>query len=312
MKARLPATQWAALGVALLGLVLIGVGLARAGGAAGSASSTVRLTTEAAALVIGPERLDEGTSTVTVRATDAAGKAVFVGAARAEDVQAYLGSAPWAEAGAGGELSAHAGSGRLADPRASDIWATLSTGAGTTALVWPATPGRWRLVAAGDGSAKAPAVELTWSHPRRASGAVWWWLGGLLVGTGLVCLGRLRGLVPTRPGGPTGGSTRAPAPVETPASGEARLAAETREPDQTRPVPRVSEPGQPQSQPRTRAEALGRTRAAPPPPPPPAPAPPPVVSPPPAPVQAPDGADDDEDDEPPAVLPFRSRPRRRQ
>ncbi|MFZ0158202.1 MAG: hypothetical protein WAL50_04150, partial [Kineosporiaceae bacterium] len=98
MTARLPASQWAALGVALLGVVLVVVGVVRAGGpAGGSASSTVHLTTQAATLVIGPERLDEGTSKVTVRATSAAGTAVFVGAARAEDVQAYLGGAPWAE-----------------------------------------------------------------------------------------------------------------------------------------------------------------------------------------------------------------------
>ncbi len=154
----LPVPLVAALGALLLGLLLIVVGFARSGDLAdGSATSTKQLTTDAPLLVIGPGQLGPGATNLSVKATGAAGAPVFLGAARTEDVQALIGDAPWAGLTGDGEVEVreYPGAGRASDPRRSDIWGLLSAGTAETTLKWPTTPGRWSLVAAGDGTTAA-------------------------------------------------------------------------------------------------------------------------------------------------------------
>ncbi len=337
----LPVPLAAALGALLLGLLLIVIGFARSGGAAdGSATSTKQMTTEAPLLVIGPGQLGPGSAKLSLKATGAAGSPVFLGAARTEDVQAFLGEAPWAGLTGDGEVEIreYPGVGRAGDPRRSDIWVVQSAGTAEASLDWPTTPGRWSLVAAGDGSAAAPTVQLTWNHPATRSGARWWWLGGVPTVAGLLGLALLRGLIPLPPRRPAARPARFEAATET--APAPRVTSEdtqilTRVSEETRSLPRVAAPETP-VQPRTRAEARARLRGrsgisatpapapgiaagpvadAPPAPAPPAvpatapataplPALPPPMEPPPPPDESAEDSADDEDS-PSAVLPFR-------
>jgi hypothetical protein len=137
---------------------------------------------------------------VQVRATALSGGPVFIGIARADDVRAYLADVSRTEitrVGDDGRLTTvRAGTQRsLPNPSEADIWVASSVGAGTSSLVWPDTPGPWRLVVAGDGTTAAPQqISLVWSREQRsnpASAVIA--VGALLLVGGLVGLLLVRG-----------------------------------------------------------------------------------------------------------------------
>ncbi|HLS50132.1 MAG TPA: hypothetical protein VK024_09075 [Actinomycetaceae bacterium] len=82
----------------------------------------------------------------------------------------------------------------LPDPAGSDLWVAEAAGAGSAELTWQDRPGRWSLVAATDGVAPAPEIELVWDRERSTP---WLWPGVLvglllgLVGAGLLVVDRL-------------------------------------------------------------------------------------------------------------------------
>lgn len=51
-----------------------------------------------------------------------------------------------------------------ADPAGSDLWVVERTGTGSVELDWTASSGRWSLIAATDGAAPAPIVEMQWER----------------------------------------------------------------------------------------------------------------------------------------------------
>jgi hypothetical protein len=113
---------------------------------------------------------------VRVDAT-AAGKTVFLGIGRAKDVESYLGKVSRLE------IAGHDAEGRLVaeqapgdasvpDPAGVDVWAVSTRTQNAASLVWPDTPGQWRLVAATDGTAGAPtSIDVTWTGERQSSSA---------------------------------------------------------------------------------------------------------------------------------------------
>ncbi|GIG22329.1 hypothetical protein Cch01nite_30530 [Cellulomonas chitinilytica] len=70
----------------------------------------------------------------------------------------------------------------VADPTGNDMWVAESQGDGSATLVWHAQPGRWSLLAVSPESAAAPTLSLAW--PRVVT-TPWLWpcvvVGGLLV-----------------------------------------------------------------------------------------------------------------------------------
>jgi hypothetical protein len=136
---------------------------------------------------------------VQIRATASSGGPVFVGIARADDVTAYLADASRADItrvfGDGRLTTVRAGTqSSLPNPAAVDIWVTSRSGNGTVSLVWPDTPGPWRVVVAGDGTTGAPAeITLDWSRaPRSNSAPAFVTVGLLLLAGGLLALLALR------------------------------------------------------------------------------------------------------------------------
>lgn len=148
----------------------------------------------------------------------AAGAPVFLGIGRAKDVEAYLGKVRRAE------IAGHDGVGRLLaeeagdeasvpDPAGVDVWTVSTRTQDVANLVWPATPGQWRLVVATDGKAKAPAsVELTWTKEAGTSLAPALVAVGILLfvggGVTLAMLWSRASLDDRRPPSPPGSSPR--------------------------------------------------------------------------------------------------------
>lgn len=165
---------------------------------------------------------------VLVRATAASGGPVFLGIARADDVTAYLADVSRIEitrvGGDGGLTTVRAGAqARLPEPSGADIWVASATGTGTASLVWPDTPGLWRLVVAGDGKVDAPGqLSLVWTRAPRSSSAP----AVIIVGAVLLVGGLVGGLMlrRARHGGPKGpegrGSPESPQDEESPKSPE--------------------------------------------------------------------------------------------
>jgi hypothetical protein len=167
-----------AAAVALVGLALTALGALFATTLAPDQTVTARLDGAGDQPVITSQIgvLDLGGPRVRVEAR-ADGSPVFLGIGRAKDVEAYLGNV------ARLDLAGHDAQGRLLaeeagdepelpDPAGVDVWTVSTRTQGTASLVWPDTPGQWRLVAATDGSAKAPAVvDLTWTSEKRTSSA---------------------------------------------------------------------------------------------------------------------------------------------
>ena len=98
--------------------------------------------------------------TLRIHATAAAGRPVFVGIARKEDVQRYLSGVPYAEL-TDVDLDpfrptyvAHRGASTPAPPSAQSFWAAKVQGAGPQTLTWDVSGGDWQIVTMNpDGSA---------------------------------------------------------------------------------------------------------------------------------------------------------------
>ena len=159
-----------AAAVALVGVLLTGLGALFATSLAPDQEVTARLdgagdrpviTTQIGVLDLAGPRVR-----VDARAADSP---VFLGIGRAKDVEAYLGKVERLD------VAGHDDAGRLLadptgdeasvpDPAGVDVWTVSTRGENAASLVWPDTPGQWRLVVATDGEAKAPAsLDLTWT-----------------------------------------------------------------------------------------------------------------------------------------------------
>lgn len=91
-------------------------------------------------------------ATVRVVATDAGQGTLFLGIARAADLDRWLAAVSHDEVtdvkgGVGTTYLRHAGSQPATAPSAQQFWAATATGPGTTILTWPVDAGRWEIVA---------------------------------------------------------------------------------------------------------------------------------------------------------------------
>jgi hypothetical protein len=178
----------------VVGVVVIGLAIASATIWRPSDRITASLaaTPQAPLLVTDPGVLEMVAGEVTVRASAEGDAPVTLAVGRDVDVQGWVGDAPhvvvtglttWSE------LAAETvdGDGESANPAGSDMWVAEADGTGEASLEWSDTGGRWQLLAATDGSAPAPRIELTWPQdvrtPFLVPGLV---VGGLLLVGGLV------------------------------------------------------------------------------------------------------------------------------
>lgn len=201
------------LSIALVALGLVAVALAIASATAWRDSETVTAALpaepEAPLVVTAPGVLDLLNEEVSIRASAADGAPVVLAVGRQDDVTAWVGDAAhvavtglssWSELAA----SASEGSDEAPSPAGADMWLAEATGEGEAELDWTADDGRYTLIAATDGTAPAPMVELTWSRevstPFLVPGIV---LGALLVlaGAFLAYQSRRQGSA-TGPGAP--------------------------------------------------------------------------------------------------------------
>lgn len=164
-----------ALAVAAAGVVVLALGVLRATVWAPSPQVATRASAKTPVVVTDPGVLAAGQGTVRVTARSTLGP-VFLGVARADDVKAWLGDvahvAITADADtADAPVRTVSGPLTIPDPREADIWVAEAGGAATAVITWPDAPGQWRLVAAVDGTAPAPDVDITWPARTRASNA---------------------------------------------------------------------------------------------------------------------------------------------
>jgi hypothetical protein len=105
---------------------------------------------------------------VTVQAASST-QTVFIGIARASDVDAYLGTTNRLELVGDNERGQlltrlRGNQPTVTDPALSDIWAVSVRAKGAATVAWPSTAGQWTLVMASNGTDPAPAsVMVTWS-----------------------------------------------------------------------------------------------------------------------------------------------------
>jgi hypothetical protein len=178
----------------VLGVVVIGLALASATvwRPSDEVSASLTAAPEAPLLVTEPGVLELVADDVTIRATAEGDAPVTLAVGRDADVDGWVGEAPhvvvtglttWTELAA----DPVDGDGDSANPAGSDMWVAAASGTGEASLEWAGTEGRWRLLAATDGSAPAPRIELTWPQdvrtPFLVPGLV---VGGLLLVGGLV------------------------------------------------------------------------------------------------------------------------------
>lgn len=71
------------------------------------------------------------------------------------------------------------------DPAGSDLWVAEADGTGEAELTWTDQPGQWSLVAATDGTAPAPTIELEWGREVSTP----WLIPGIAVGALLFVTG---------------------------------------------------------------------------------------------------------------------------
>ena len=167
-----------AAAVALVGALLIGLGALFATKLAPDHEVTARLDGVGRQPVVTTQigLLDLEGPRVRVQAV-ADGKPVFLGIGRAKDVEAYLGKVSRLEVvghDAQGRLVTEQATGdsSLPDPAGVDVWTVSTRTQNSATLVWPDTPGQWRLVAATDGESGGPtSVDVTWTAERRSSSA---------------------------------------------------------------------------------------------------------------------------------------------
>ena len=120
-----------------------------------------------------PGVLEARPGPVTVSARAPENGPVLLAIGRQGDVEAYVdGLARSRLTGFGGPdgsaltSTSERGEPTVADPATSDLWVQRATGTGTATLRYDPPPGRWLLLAAGDGTAPAPStITLTWPSP---------------------------------------------------------------------------------------------------------------------------------------------------
>ncbi len=187
----------AAVLAALVGIVLLLTGVVRAG-AAGDLVETTGGTAGlagVAAVTTSADVLDAGASRVGLRASaTSADRTVFIGVARADDVEAWLGDLGRVEVlGSGGDgrdgtegaldIARRDGATRAPEPADADIWVASASGQGAAQLAWRPADGRWRaVVVAGADAGDLERVEVTWT---RTAGTSW---APTLIAVGLLLL----------------------------------------------------------------------------------------------------------------------------
>src|SRR4051794_17560473 len=142
--------------VTLAGVVLLLLGLAKATVWAPERVTVARVAGQSGAPVVtttpGTTALDGPVLKVDVRGP--AGRPVFVGVGRADDVATYLGPVARTEvtgiADGRGVVQRRGSEATLPEPSGVDVWAASATGSGSASVTWPQSPGRWQVVAAVD------------------------------------------------------------------------------------------------------------------------------------------------------------------
>ncbi|MFN0283373.1 MAG: hypothetical protein ACKVZ6_15540 [Kineosporiaceae bacterium] len=185
----------AAVLAALVGIVLLLTGVVRAG-AAGDLVETTGGTAGlagVAAVTTSADVLDAGASRVGLRASaTSADRTVFIGVARADDVEAWLGDLGRVEVlGSGGDgrdgtegvldIARRDGAMRAPDPADADIWVASASGQGAAQLAWRPADGRWRAVVAGADAGDLERVDVTWTRTAGTSSAPAFIAVGLLL-----------------------------------------------------------------------------------------------------------------------------------
>ncbi|MEE6288062.1 hypothetical protein V2J52_10410 [Georgenia sp. MJ173] len=160
-----------------------------------------------AVVVTEPGVLSAVDPTVTIRAVSETDEPVTLAVGRTSEVEAWLdgaehvrvvGLSSWEELSVEVSTAAPAEpedgaedateeptAAGLPNPAGSDLWVAEAVGTGEIELSWADRPGRWSLVAAGDGSGPAPMVELEWG---REVGTPWL-VPGIVVGALLLLVG---------------------------------------------------------------------------------------------------------------------------
>jgi hypothetical protein len=166
-----------AAAVALVGALLIGLGALFATTLAPDREVTARIDGVGRQPVVTTQigLLDLEGPRVRVQAV-ADGKPVFLGIGRAKDVEAYLDKVSRLEVvghdAQGGLVTEQVtGDDSVPDPAGVDVWTVSTRTQNSASLVWPDTPGQWRLVAATDGETGPTSVDVTWTAERRSSSA---------------------------------------------------------------------------------------------------------------------------------------------
>jgi hypothetical protein len=184
------------LSIALVAVGLVVIALAIASATVWRESETVTAALPAdpgqPLLVTAPGVLELLDDQVTVTASAPDGAPVVLAVGRESDVTAWVGDAAhlsvtglssWTEL----ETSEVEGAAEVPSPAGSDLWVAEATGEGEASLAWGPQDGRYALLAATDGTAPAPRVELTWnrdvSTPFLVPGLV---IGALLLIAGAV------------------------------------------------------------------------------------------------------------------------------
>jgi hypothetical protein len=196
-RSRRGSPSWlAAVGVALIGAALVLTGGLKATVLAPPDVTVATLSAPGRPVVstaVGLLGLEGPRVEVDATAGTANG-AVFVGIGRAHDVDAYLAQVSRFELTGdrdGTLLTKPIGTEpTLPDPAAADVWLVSARGPGAASLVWPQTPGQWRLVIATDGTAPAAAkITLSWSgRDHRTAAPALISIGLVLVVGGLITL----------------------------------------------------------------------------------------------------------------------------
>lgn len=184
-----------------IGMIVLGVAVI----ALAAASATLWRSSETvtAAVVERPDEplvitdagmLDVVADDVTIRVRDPEGGPVVLAVGREADVLAWVGESPhtritglasWTDLATRAESGEGEGDAGGASPQGSDMWVVEATGDGEASIEWTHPGGRWSMLAATDGTAPAPVVELSW--PQEVSTP--FLVPGLVVGVILLLAG---------------------------------------------------------------------------------------------------------------------------
>ncbi len=190
-RRRLPLTL-AVVGVLIILAAVVAASVLRS---SDTATLTLGERPDVPVVVTAPGVLDAVDPDVTVRATAEDDQPVVLAIGRTAEVEAWLGDADHARVtglSSWEELTVEVVTGQsddaatpaptetptdaatpaeegaepttLPNPAGSDLWVVEAAGTGAAELSWTDSPGRWSLVAATDGSAPAPELELEWGR----------------------------------------------------------------------------------------------------------------------------------------------------